>query len=63
MRFRNGLLGSQMFVGRDLIGQLVLFHRSRIAGRLRWPFGVLADLVFEFVWQSVAPLPVDLPEK
>ena len=45
MRFRNGLLGSEMFVGRDLIGQLVLFHRSPIAGSLRRPSGVLANLI------------------
>lgn len=35
MRCRHGLLAGEMFFGRDLLSQLVLFHRSRIAGRLR----------------------------
>lgn len=63
MRFCHGLLGREMFVGRDLLGQLVLCHRSRIAGRLSRARSILADLVFEFVGQSVTRLPADLPEK
>ena len=52
MRFGNRLLTGEMLVCRDLIGQLVLFNAASIAGRLRRPGRVLADLVFEVVWQS-----------
>jgi hypothetical protein len=41
----------------------VLLHRSGITRSLGRPAGVFTDLVFKFVWQSVSPLPLDLPEK
>ena len=47
MRLGNGILAGEMFVSRDLIGQLVLFHRPSITRSLRRPRGVLANFVFE----------------
>ncbi len=52
-----------MLIRSDLLRQLVLLNRPRITRRLRRPVSVVANLVFEFIWQSVNPLPVDLPEK
>ena len=47
MRFGNGTLAGEMFISRNLIDQLVLFHRPSIARSLRRPFRVLANLIFE----------------
>ena len=47
MRLCNGILAGEMFVSRDLFGQLVLFDATGIARRFRRPRGVLANLVFE----------------
>ena len=52
MRFGNGLLAGKMFVSRDLIGQLVLFNAAGITRRLRRSGSVLANFVFEVVWQK-----------
>ena len=52
MRFRNGFLAGEMFVSRDLVLQLVLFNTAGIAGRFGRSGGVLANFVFEVVWQS-----------
>lgn len=67
MRLHHGFFAGEMFVGRDLIGQLVLLNGSGIAGRLGRPRGVLANLVFETVWHSryfigvKCPSGIDLP--
>ena len=47
---------SQVFVGRDLVGQLVLFDRAGITGRLGRSLGVVANRVFEIVSQRRAPV-------
>ncbi len=52
MRLGNGLLAGEMFVGRDLIGQLVLLDAARITRRLRRPGSVLTNFVFEVVVAS-----------
>ncbi|MGB7328077.1 MAG: hypothetical protein WBD31_24590 [Rubripirellula sp.] len=49
MRFGNCVLTGEMFVGRNLIGQLVLFDAASVTGRLRRPGRVLANLVLEVV--------------
>ena len=51
MRLGDGVLAGEMFVGGDLIGQLVLLNRSSIARSLRRPLGVVANLVLKVVGQ------------
>ena len=53
MRFRNGFLAGEMFVGRDLVLQLVLLDRTGITGCLRRTGSVLANFVFEVVWHEI----------
>ena len=49
MRLGNGTLAGEMFVSRDLVGQLVLFHRPSIARSLRRPRSVLTNLVLKVI--------------
>jgi len=49
MRLSNGILAGEMFVSRDLIGQLVLFHRSSITRSLRRPRSVLTNLILKVI--------------
>src|SRR5690606_32241647 len=54
--FRLGrVLRGEVLVGRDLIGELVLFHRSRVAGGLRRSLGVFADRVFQVFCHRGSP--------
>ena len=67
MRFGNGILAGEMFVRRDLIGQLVLFHRPSITRSLRRSLGVLANLVLKVIrhrsltWKDMFLLRIHLP--
>ena len=68
MRLGDGILTGKMFVGGDLIDQLVLLNRSSVAGSLRRPLGVVSNLVLKVVGQfkchtrvENAPLCIDLP--
>lgn len=68
MGFGDRILTGKMFVGCNLIGQLVLLNRSSVAGSLRRPLGVIANLVLKVVSQfnchtrvKNAPLCIDLP--
>jgi hypothetical protein len=48
-----------MPVGRDLVGQRVLFDAARIAGRLLRPGGVVADLGVEILGHGFLPSAAD----
>ena len=49
MRLLHRIFASEMIVGRDLIFQLVLFNRPRIARSLRRPRSVFANLVLKVI--------------
>ena len=68
MWFGDRILTGKMFVGCNLIGQLMLLNRSSVARSLRRPLGVVANLVLKVVGQpnyhtrvKNAPLCIDLP--